>query len=67
MVSVSLKKKKNKNIKPGQGTRERFKKEIEKELPQPKKSEKPAVNPEEDQKNKNIQESIKNIKRLMFL
>jgi len=55
------------NIKPGQGTRERFKKEVEKELPQPKKSEKPTVNPEEDQKNKNIQESIKNIKRLMFL
>ena len=55
------------NIKPGQGTRERFKKEVEKELPQPKKTEKPAVNPEEDQKNKNLQESIKNIKRLMFL
>ena len=29
--------------------------------------EKPVANPEEDQKNKNIQESIKNIKRLMFL
>ena len=55
------------NIKPGQGTRERFKKEVEKELPQPKPMEKPVANPEEDQKNKNIQESIKNIKRLMFL
>jgi len=53
------------NIKPGQGTRERFKKEVEKELPQPKSQEKPEVNPEED-KNKKLQESIKNIKRLMF-
>ena len=54
------------NIKPGQGTRERFKKEIEKELPQPKQTEKPVANPEEDEENKNLQESIKNIKRLMF-
>jgi hypothetical protein len=55
------------NIKPGQGTRERFKKEVEKELPQPKPTEKPVANPEEDQKNNNLQESLKNIKRLMFL
>ena len=54
------------NIKPGQGTRERFKKEVEKELPQPKPTEKPVSNPEEDEENKNLQESIKNIKRLMF-
>jgi len=54
------------NIKPGQGTRERFKKEVEKELPQPKPTEKPVANPEEDEENKNLQESIKNIKRLMF-
>jgi len=37
-----------------------------KELPQPKPQEKPDVNPEEDE-NKKLQESIKNIKRLMFL
>jgi hypothetical protein len=54
------------NIKPGQGTRERFKKEVEKELPQPNPIEKPVVNPEEDEENKKLQESIKNIKRLMF-
>jgi cell division septation protein DedD len=54
------------NTKPGQGTRERFKKEVEKELPQPKPTEKPVANPEEDEENKNLQESIKNIKRLMF-
>lgn len=35
------------------------------ELPQPKPQEKPDVNPEEDE-NKKLQESIKNIKRLMF-
>lgn len=35
------------------------------ELPQPKPQEKPEVNPEEDE-NKKLQESIKNIKRLMF-
>ena len=54
------------NTKPGQGTRERFKKEVEKELPQPKQTEKPVANPEEDDENKKLQESIKNIKRLMF-
>jgi hypothetical protein len=37
------------------------------ELPQPDQTEKPAANPEEDEENKNLQESIKNIKRLMFL
>ena len=36
------------------------------ELPQPNPTEKPVVNPEEDEENKNLQESIKNIKRLMF-
>ena len=36
------------------------------ELPQPKQKEKPVANPEEDEENKNLQESIKNIKRLMF-
>ena len=36
------------------------------ELPQPKATEKPIANPEEDEENKNLQESIKNIKRLMF-
>ena len=35
-------------------------------LPQPKTKEKPIVNPEEDEENKNLQESIKHIKRLMF-
>jgi hypothetical protein len=54
------------NTKPGQGTRERFKKEVEKELPQPKPTEKPVANPEEEDENKKLQESIKNIKRLMF-
>ena len=54
------------NLKPGQGTRERFKKEVEKELPQPKPEEKPPVNPEEDEENKNLQESIKRMKTLMF-
>jgi hypothetical protein len=54
------------NTKPGQGTRERFKKEVEKELPQPKPTEKPVANPEEDEENKKLQESIKSIKRLMF-
>ena len=63
---VSKQKEVGGNIKPGQGTRERFKKEVEKELPQPKPIEKPVVNPEEDEQNKNLQESIKNIKRLMF-
>jgi hypothetical protein len=38
----------------------------QKELPQPKSIEKPVVNPEEDEENKNLNESIKNIKRLMF-
>ena len=36
------------------------------ELPQPNQTEKPVANPEEDEENKNLQESIKNIKRLMF-
>ena len=36
------------------------------ELPQPKQTQKPVANPEEDEENKNLQESIKNIKRLMF-
>ena len=36
------------------------------ELPEPKQTEKPVANPEEDEENKNLQESIKNIKRLMF-
>jgi len=54
------------NIKPGQGTRERFKKEVEKELPQPKPEEKPSKTPEEDEEEKNLQESVKKIKRLMF-
>jgi len=50
------------NIKPGQGTRERFKKEVEKELPQPKPTEKPNENPEDNK----LQESLKRIKHLMF-
>jgi hypothetical protein len=56
------------NIKPGQGTRERFKKEVEKELPQPKPEEKPSVNPEENdvEDDKNLQENIKRIKSLML-
>jgi hypothetical protein len=54
------------NIKPGQGTRERFKKEVEKELPQPETEKKPEVNPDEDVEGKNLQESLKRIKRLMF-
>jgi hypothetical protein len=37
-----------------------------KELPQPKPKEKPSVNPEEDEDDKNLQESIKRIKTLMF-
>lgn len=36
------------------------------ELPQPKTKEKPIANPEEDEENKNLQETIKHIKRLMF-
>jgi hypothetical protein len=36
------------------------------ELPQPKPKQKPVANPEEDEENKNLKESIKNIKRLMF-
>jgi len=56
------------NIKPGQGTRERFKKEVKKELPQPKPEEKPSVNPEENdvEDDKNLQENIKRIKSLML-
>lgn len=53
------------NIRPGQGTRERFKKEVEKELPQPKPEEKPLPNPE-DEENVELQESIMKIKSLMF-
>jgi hypothetical protein len=56
------------NVKPGQGTRERFKKEVEKELPQPKPEDKPSVNPEEeDVEDKNLQENLKRIKSLMLL
>jgi hypothetical protein len=55
------------NIKPGQGTRERFKKEVDNELPQPKPEEKPTVNPEEDEENKNLQENLRRIKSLMLL
>lgn len=55
------------NIKPGQGTRERFKKEVEKELPQPKPEEKPSVNPEEDVEDEKLQENLKRIKCLMLL
>jgi hypothetical protein len=54
------------NVKPGQGTRERFKKEVEKELPKPEIENKPDTNPEEDIEGKNLQESLKRIKRLMF-
>ena len=54
------------NIKPGQGTRARFNKEVEKELSQPKPEVKPSVNPEDEIKDKNLQESLKRIKRLMF-
>ena len=54
------------NVKPGQGTRDRFKKEVEKELQQPKPEEKPSVNPEEEEEDKKLQESIKKIKHLMF-
>jgi hypothetical protein len=39
---------------------------VPEELPQPKTKEKPMANPEEDEENKNLQESIKHIKRLMF-
>ena len=56
------------NVKPGQGTRERFKKEVEKELPQPKPEDKPSVNPEEeDVEDKKLQENLKRIKSLMLL
>lgn len=54
------------NTKPGQGTRERFKKEVDNELPQPKPEEKPVVNPEEDEENKNLQENLRRIKSLML-
>jgi hypothetical protein len=54
------------NVKPGQGTRERFKKEVEKELPKPETEKKPDTSPEEDIEGKNLQESLKRIKRLMF-
>ena len=55
------------NTKPGQGTRDRFKKEIEKELPEPKSDEKPSINPEDSgEDNKNLQENIKRIKSLML-
>ena len=36
------------------------------ELPQPKPEEKPSKTPEEDEEEKNLQESVKKIKRLMF-
>jgi hypothetical protein len=39
---------------------------IKKELPQPKPKAKPSVNPEDDQENLKLQESILKIKRLMF-
>jgi hypothetical protein len=58
------------NTKPGQGTRERFKKEVEKELPQPKPDVKPEEKPDESPENETdnqLQESIKRIKSLMFL
>jgi hypothetical protein len=54
------------NTKPGQGTRERFKKEVEKELSQPKPEEKPNVEPETGEEDKNLQENIKRIKSLML-
>lgn len=55
------------NVKPGQGTRERFRKEVDTELPQPKPKTKPSVNPEGDEEeNKQLSESLKRIKRLMF-
>jgi hypothetical protein len=53
------------NLSPGQGTRERFKKEVEKELPQPKPDVKPSKTPEGEE-DENLQESLKRIKRLMF-
>jgi hypothetical protein len=53
------------NIKPGQGTRARISKEVEKELSQPKPEVKPNENPE-DQENETLKESINRIKRLMF-
>lgn len=53
------------NIKPGQGTRARFSKEVEKELSQPKPEVKPTQNPE-DQEDETLKESINKIKRLMF-
>lgn len=52
------------NIKPGQGTRERFKKEVEKELPEPKPQEKPKENPENGIDN--LQEEIQRIKKLII-
>ena len=55
------------NVKPGQGTRERFRKEVDTELPQPKPKTKPSVNPEGDEdENKQLSESLKRINRLMF-
>jgi hypothetical protein len=58
------------NTKPGQGTRERFKKEVDKELSQPKPEEKPEENPnvepETGEDDKNLQENIKRIKSLML-
>lgn len=41
-------------------------KEKSTELPQPTPQEKPSVNPEEDQEDNKLQESLKRIKRLMF-
>lgn len=52
------------NIKPGEGTRERFKKEVEKELPEPKPQEKPEENPENTIDN--LQEEIQKIKKLII-
>ena len=40
--------------------------QTQEKLPEPKPTEKPVANPEEDEENKNLQETIKNIKRLMF-
>jgi hypothetical protein len=37
------------------------------ELPQPKPEERPSKTPEEDEEEKNLQESVNKIKRLMFL
>jgi hypothetical protein len=63
---VSKQKEVGGNVSPGQGTRERFKKEVGKELEQPKPEEKPSVNPEEKEEDNKLQESIKKIKHLMF-